>query len=51
MATTPTEIPEAISHVAVLDQGKIIFKGLSDQFKPENLLFGQSEMINKNELK
>ncbi len=51
MATTPAEIPEAISHVAVLDQGKIIFKGLSDQFKPENLLFGQSEMINKNELK
>ncbi len=50
MATTPAEIPEAISHVAVLDQGKIIFKGLSDQFKPENLLFGQSEMINKNEL-
>ena len=51
MATAPAEIPEALSHVAVLDQGKINFKGLSDQFKPENLLFGQSEMINKNELK
>ena len=51
MATTPAEIPEAISHIAVLEQGKTIFKGLSDQFKPENLYSGQVEMINKYELK
>jgi molybdate transport system ATP-binding protein len=51
MATTPAEIPEAISHIAVLEQGKTIFKGLSDQFKPENLYSALVEMINKYELK
>jgi molybdate transport system ATP-binding protein len=51
MATAPAEIPEAISHVAVLDQGKIIFKGLSDQFKSENFFSSQSTKFNKHELK
>lgn len=51
MATTPSEIPEAISHVAVLDQGKIISKGSSDQFYPENLCPGTAEKINRDELK
>jgi molybdate transport system ATP-binding protein len=51
MATTPSEIPEAISHIAVLEQGKIISKGPSEQFIPENLKSNATEKINQNELK
>lgn len=51
MATTPAEIPEAISHVAVLDQGKIISKVPSDQFNPENLYLNTADKINRDELK
>ncbi|MDO8994907.1 ATP-binding cassette domain-containing protein [Daejeonella sp.] len=51
MATTPSEIPEAISHVAVLDQGKIISKVPSDQFNPENLYLSTADKINRDELK
>ncbi|HQS50668.1 MAG TPA: ATP-binding cassette domain-containing protein, partial [Daejeonella sp.] len=51
MATTPSEIPEAITHVAVLDQGKIISKGPSDKFNPENLYLNTADKINRDELK
>ena len=51
MATTPAEIPEAITHVGVLDQGKMIRKVPSDQFSPENLNLSPAEKINKLELK
>ena len=51
MATSPAEIPEAISHVAVLDDGKMISKGPSDQFSIEDLSFSTSEKINQDELK
>ncbi len=51
MATTPAEMPEAISHVAILDQGIVISKGPSDQFNPENLHLSTTEKINHDELK
>ncbi|HEY1063402.1 MAG TPA: ATP-binding cassette domain-containing protein [Daejeonella sp.] len=51
MATTPSEIPDAISHVAVLDQGKIISKVPSDQFNQENLYLSTTDKINRAELK
>jgi len=51
MATTPTEIPEAISHVAVLDKGKMIRKGPSGQFDADSLFFSKPEKINYDELK
>lgn len=35
MATPPNEIPEAITHVAVLDGGKIIFQGPKNEFNPK----------------
>jgi len=50
MATNPAEIPEAISHVAVLDHGKMIRKVPSYQFNPDNLQTSASEKINREEL-
>ena len=50
MATTPAEIPEAITHVAVLENGKIISNGPSDQFHPENLYLSTTEKINRDGL-
>ena len=38
MATPSAEIPEAITHVAVLEKGKIISKSLANQFKPDSYL-------------
>jgi len=51
MATTPAEIPEAITHVGVLDQGKMISKVPSDQFNPENLILSTADKINRDKLK
>jgi len=51
MATTPAEIPEAITHIGVLDQGKMIKKVPSDQFSPENINLSTVEKINRLELK
>ncbi|MDP3469655.1 MAG: ATP-binding cassette domain-containing protein [Daejeonella sp.] len=51
MATTPAEIPEAISHIAVLDDGKMISKGSSDQVSIENLSLSTTEKINQDELR
>ncbi len=51
MATTPSEIPEAISHVVVLDQGKVISKGSANQFNPEILGLSTTEKIDQAELR
>lgn len=49
MATTPTEIPDTITHVAILDQGSI-HAYEADQFDPRKLLFGSLESIDQNQL-
>ena len=51
MATNPMEIPEAITHVAVMQNEKIIFKDEKHKFDPANFNFSQHVVINKEDLK
>ncbi|BAX78831.1 ATP-binding cassette domain-containing protein [Labilibaculum antarcticum] len=51
MATSPNEIPEAITHIAVLEDGKIAKILPRYEFKPENLHFSAISEIDSQELK
>ena len=51
MATPSTEIPKAITHVAVLENGKIISKCPKDEFKSDNFHAGEQKQTNTEELK
>ncbi len=51
MATSPYEIPDAITHVAVLKQGKIEQTLSKDQFRPEEYLKDDKDEVDDNELK
>jgi len=51
MTTSPSEIPDAITHTAILDQGKIEAALPKDEFNPEMLHLQPSFELNENELK
>ena len=51
MATSPYEIPDAITHVAILQNGAITSKIPKNQFSPESFLKGDKDEINNDELK
>ena len=51
MATSPHEIPEAITHVAILSNGKITAQIPKDQFKPEMFFEEIKDEIDYSELK
>lgn len=50
MATPSTEIPEAITHVAVLEKGKMISKCPADEFRPDSFYVHDQKQVNKEEL-
>jgi molybdate transport system ATP-binding protein len=51
MATSPHEIPGAITNVAILRQGEIIDRVPKDQFKPEMFIKETKDEIDYSELK
>jgi molybdate transport system ATP-binding protein len=51
MATSPFEIPEAITHIVVLNEGKIAKILSRSEFKPEKLHFSAVPEIDPQELK
>jgi molybdate transport system ATP-binding protein len=51
MATSPYEIPAAITHVAILKSGTITQTMLRDEFKPELFLLDDKDEVDNNELK
>jgi molybdate transport system ATP-binding protein len=50
LATNPLEIPEAITHVAVMQDDNIIFKGEKEQYHPSRFKFGHALQIDKSTL-
>ncbi|MGZ3832799.1 MAG: ATP-binding cassette domain-containing protein [Mucilaginibacter sp.] len=50
MATSPFEIPAAITHVAVLQNGIIIQQMPADRFNPSSFSQTRNDGLNKNEL-
>lgn len=50
MATSVHEIPEAITHIAVLKSGEIIHESTRDAFKPELFATSSSDIIDNQEL-
>ncbi|MDE5417420.1 ATP-binding cassette domain-containing protein [Labilibaculum sp. DW002] len=50
MATSPYEIPDAITHIAILDEGKIVKSTLKADFEPEKVHLTASKKIDKKEL-
>ena len=51
LATSPYEIPNAITHIAVLEDGKINKTFSRSEFKAENLHFSSNPEIDSQELK
>ncbi len=51
MATSPFEIPEAITHVAVLENGNISQKILRNDFDPQLFIKEETDEIDNKELK
>ena len=51
MATSPKEIPDAITHVAIMDRGKITASMVKQDFRPEDLKFLAIPPIDNKELK
>lgn len=51
MATSPYEIPDAITHIALLENGKILKTQPAAHFKTEHLPLANSQGINTSELK
>lgn len=51
MATPPTEIPDAITHVAVLENGKLISKTPAGQFKPDQFNMTELKETDRKELR
>jgi molybdate transport system ATP-binding protein len=51
MATNPTEIPDAITHVAVMQNEQIVFKDERTKYDPSNFNFSHYIRINRDELK
>ncbi|WP_461642120.1 ATP-binding cassette domain-containing protein [Labilibaculum euxinus] len=51
MTTSPNEIPEAITHVAVLNEGRITSSLTRSEFKPEKVSFSAISEIDNLELK
>jgi len=51
MATPSTEIPDAITHVAVLENGKMISQFHANEFKPDSFYTGEQKQTNTEELK
>lgn len=50
IATSPYEIPDAITNVAVLENGKITQQLSKNEFKPEAFVTNDKDEINKSEL-
>ncbi len=50
LATSPTEIPDSMSHIAVLKNGGIEQQMLRSAFKPNMVKPGVADQIDKNEL-
>jgi len=50
MATSPHEIPEAITHIAILKNGSISQSIIKDAFKPELFLQGDKDEVDNEEL-
>ena len=50
MATNPTEIPDAITHVAVMQNDSIIFRDIKTNYDPSNFNFGHHLIIDDGEL-
>ena len=50
MATPSTEIPDAITHVAVLENGKMIIQCPADEFSPDSFHIPDQQKTNKEEL-
>jgi molybdate transport system ATP-binding protein len=51
MATSPHEIPRAITHIAILKDGKISQSIAKEAFKPELFLQGDKDEVDNEELK
>jgi molybdate transport system ATP-binding protein len=51
MATNPTEIPDAITHVAVMQYDNVIFNGEKSKYDPSHYNFGQTLQIDQTALK
>ena len=50
MATNPMEIPDAITHVAVMQNDSIIFRDIKTKYDPSNFNFGHHLNIEDGEL-
>ena len=50
MATNPMEIPDAITHVAVMQNDAIIFRDIKSKYDPSNFNFGHHLNIEDGEL-
>ena len=51
MATSPFEIPAAITHIAALNEGNISEIILKDQFKAEQFMLNDEDQVDQSELK
>lgn len=51
MASPPNEIPYAITHIAILDNGKMLRKIPSQEFDPDSVFLTDSKEMNREELK
>lgn len=50
MATSQYEIPDAITHIAILEKGKVLKTILKANFNPEKVHFSDLKKINKKQL-
>ncbi len=51
IATNPLEIPEAVTHVAVMQENEIIFHDSKQNFNPKDFDFGREIIIDQSTLK
>jgi molybdate transport system ATP-binding protein len=51
MGTSPFEIPDAITHIAILENGKIIQSLPKDEFDPQLFLKQETDYVDSGELK
>ncbi|HEY6437592.1 MAG TPA: ATP-binding cassette domain-containing protein, partial [Ignavibacteriaceae bacterium] len=50
LITTPEEIPECITHIAVLDLGRLVFSGNKVKYHQQNLLKESRHILTKEEI-
>lgn len=50
IATNPLEVPEAVTHVAVMRDNEIIFHDIKQNFRPQNFDFGKEIVIDTKKL-